>query len=126
CAWRAVDPAETCLVFPAAGSSRLMQICRRENRYVLDLAERDEDVMTVYQDSMDIQGVRQTVLQFLKQRCESKSVRVSLIPFGPKPLIVGCLLGIIDCGVSESDMVYAIPTSYSANYSSGVDGVFEE
>jgi|SRR5665213_880723 len=126
CAWRAVDPIETCLIFPVSSSPRLMQICETQNRILLDLAKSDSDVVNEYLPTLDIQACRHAIRKFITDRKGANELRVTLVPFGPKPLIVGALLGIMDCSDVEAEIMYATPRSYSAHYSSGVDGVFGE
>ncbi len=125
CAWRFADAQQNIVIFPMTGSHRLMDVCARENGLLLDLSKRDKESAIQYLDALSLAQAKEQVRSYISANSQS-AVRASLIPFGPKPLVVGCLLGIVESAAVECELLYTVPGAYNALYSEGADGVFFE
>jgi hypothetical protein len=120
CAWNRVDAGETVVIFPRSGADR-MDLCRRHNEFLLSQVS-GEDVL-----SCEYLGLEQakTIIECRFGRyAENRNVRISLVPLGPKPILVGVILGLLSVSGLDCDLMYPVPASYNAEYSSGVRGIF--
>ncbi len=124
--WRAIDPVNTLLLFPASGSAKFDKTCSKQNSYLIGLSRKSPGVSVKTATTLDLARARKMVSSSLDDWSSASHVRVSLIPFGPKPLIVAATLSILDAANVDFELVYAIPKRYSGRYSAGVEAVYFE
>lgn len=123
-AWRRLDPEETILIFPNSENNRLMQICAKENQFLLHpTAAPSGAISQVGAHYLDSRSVYSALLPRLS-KLEKTEYRVSLIPFGPKPLLVGAMLAALAVTGLDFSLMYCIPRGYNSELSRGVDGLF--
>jgi len=125
-AWRAIDPMNTVLIFPTSGSSKFDKICDRRNSYLVGLSQNSGGFSTKIASTVELAKTREMLGPVLATWSAIPDIRVSLIPFGPKPLIVAATLAILDAESVDFELAYAIPNGYSGQYSIGAEAVYFE
>ncbi|HEY2293916.1 MAG TPA: hypothetical protein VGM86_24705 [Thermoanaerobaculia bacterium] len=123
-AWRHVDPDETILLFARSDNERMMEISRRENDFLIAHIGGDGHENFLNCNFLDIIGARDMVAERLRDIEEQGNVTLSFIPFGPKPMVVGALMAILEARRADVELVYPIPISYNPEYSGGAKDVF--
>ena len=118
CAWKRVDPVETFLLFPQSQNPEIMENCARQNSYLLKHLSRSEMIHNC--DHLDLERARVEVGEVCSAVLDD-GARISLIPYGPKPLLAGATLGLLASQKVDCDLMYCVPSSYNAEYSSGVE-----
>jgi hypothetical protein len=123
-AWRRLDPEETLLVFPLSENRRLMQVCARENQFLLHpTSAPSASISTVEAHYMDTRGIYNQLVSRL-EHLPIAEYRISIIPFGPKPLLVGALLAALSVPQLDLAMMYCVPKGYNSELSRGVEGLY--
>lgn len=120
-AWNRLNPDSTLLLFPISHYNDLMKTCKKENSFLLNLSQkRNSGVKRIDCDHLDPMQVKGQILDFLSCFTKTGNPRVGLVPFGPKPFVIGSLLALFDSKGISFDLVYPIPTRYNSNYSEGI------
>jgi len=124
-AWRRIDPDFTILVWAASANSELASITQAENKFLVDLVTRDKGSATMINcQYLDVSAVKEQLFKLLDGASRTGAVRVSVIPFGPKPLLLGTLLAAFELDGIDFELMYPIPTSYNSEYSEGLRDVY--
>ena len=118
CAWKFVEPMETILLFTKSGDE-LEKISKKQNEYLLNLSDKKNSYINKIDiTDFDIFKIKDTIKNLLKS-IRKENIRVSIIPFGPKPILIGILLRMVELEDYDFDIIYPIPASYNSNYSEG-------
>jgi hypothetical protein len=124
-AWRRIDPDFSVLVFASSADPALTSITEAENKFLFDIASRDRSGAVVIKcEHVDVTAVRDQLIKLLGEESRIGDVRVSIIPFGPKPLLLGTLLAALELDGIDWELMYPIPTAYNSQYSEGVREVY--
>lgn len=123
-AWRYVDPDETILVFGKSDNDAMIEACLRENEFLLSHVGGENSDQTICCGMTDTLVARNRIYDWLRNVSAKQDVTVSLIPFGPKPILLGALLAILDMPWIDVELVYPIPSSYNHNYSIGAKEIY--
>jgi hypothetical protein len=125
--WRRVDPERTVFLLPKSPETHITDRALKESRFLLDHAEVDpcasEPIAIAPIDIRDTQG---QVVRILNCLAREEGVAVSLLPFGPKPMLVGAVLGLWQSMKVTSELAYSVASGYDAGYSVGVSGLYSE
>jgi len=126
-AWRRIDPDEALLIEPMSGDDELEETCRSENEYLFNalrsMGERSEARRV---SRLEIDCAREIISNWLKTFSGDPSAIVSIIPLGPKPLVVAALLACMAVPRLTVEIVYPMASRYNPNYSEDVLGVYSE
>jgi hypothetical protein len=123
-AWRRIDAEDTALFFPNSDDAKLRQKCESENGFLLGLARTRPGPFRVYPVEVELAAARHRARLVLDQLTPAKRTRVSIVPFGPKPILIGVLLALLERGNLPAELMYSVPQSYNVEYSSGVHDVY--
>ncbi len=88
--------------------------------------QRGSTVDKIETDSLNLASARSKISRYFLQAAGDRKIRASLIPFGPKPLVVAALAEMLRTDPLRLDihLMFAVPVSYNSDYSSGVQEVF--
>lgn len=122
-AWERVDPDKTYILIPIADDYILNKICNDENEFFLRRAAIGYKEFIKHEISkLDVSGAKKFLYNICKR--ERKNIRLTIIPFGPKPLVIGVILAAIEMKNIAINVAYPIPPSYNPNYSEGVENIY--
>jgi hypothetical protein len=124
-AWRRIDPDEALLIEPTSGDDELEETCRNENEYLFKTAKALGDGALVRRVSrLEIDGAREIITGWLDAFSGDPSAIVSIVPLGPKPLVVAAILACMAVPRLTVEIVYPMASRYNPNYSEDVVGVY--
>lgn len=125
-ALRRVDPDEVLLVEAKSGDEDLEATCRKENEYLFDMTiDRHNHKQILRVERVDISGAMYSISQWLTSYCGDPRAVVSLVPLGPKPLVIAAALACLARPDLTSEVVYPMASKYNPNYSEGVKCIYQ-
>lgn len=124
-AWRRIDPDEALLIEAISGDEELEETCRSENEHLFKTVKALGDGGATRRVSrLDIDGAREIIAGWLEGFSGDPSAIVSIVPLGPKPLVVAALLACMTVPRLTVEIVYPMASRYNPNYSEDVVGVY--
>jgi hypothetical protein len=126
-AWRRIDPDEALLIEAISGDDELEETCRAENEHLFKIVRALGDRAAVRQVSrLEIDGAQAIISSWLEAFSGDPSAIISIVPLGPKPLVVAALLACMAVPRLTVEIVYPMASRYNTNYSEDVVGVYSE
>jgi hypothetical protein len=124
-AWRRIDPDEALLIEAMSGDDELEETCRSENAHLFKTLKTMGEGSAVRRVSrLEIDDARELISDWLATFSADPSAVVSIIPLGPKPLVVAALLACMTVPKLTVEIVYPMASRYNPNYSENVIGVY--
>jgi hypothetical protein len=125
--WKRIDPEYTIFVLPIADNRAIDQRALKENEFILSHARRPSFAAeTIECSPLDSTGICRVVSDLLKNGSERAPIELTIVPFGPKPLLLGVLIAALTARIAHAEVGYAVASDYDPGYSSGVADVYEQ
>jgi len=124
-AWRSADAEVTWLVEGTSENEKVMEACRLENRFLYEYVSRGRAGHAKFSfGSRDLEAVSVNLGTMFDRQGDWQNTQISVIPFGPKPILVGLLFAILSRSNLHAQLVYPVTTGYNSDYSWGIEGVY--
>lgn len=127
-AWRYAGADDTWLIEAWSKRRQVMDICRGENRFLYEsVLNFGEPSKVISVPNTGLVDTCRTMQRALDGALSDQGVtEVSVVPFGPKPVLAGLCLALLSRPRMSAELVYSICKRYNAEYSTGVEGVYSE